>query len=150
MYAGNVGGELLVIDKDSLEAVKRIQAHRQNLKSLLVTDTHLWTASQDKRLVQWDRQELESVQMVRNAHRKAFSIIGLWQDQLMTVSYPCGEITLWDQPTLERIRTIRIPGTLTGTARLDGDTVYLASRQIEGIVGLSLSLRTPDSRGEEG
>jgi len=44
LYAGNVDGQLLIIPTDTLQPEKPFQAHKSNLKSLLIHENLLFTA----------------------------------------------------------------------------------------------------------
>lgn len=133
LYAGNVEGQLLVIQVGKMEVEKQVQAHRQNLKSLCLFDQIIATAGQDKTLGLWERHSLEAIRTKKNAHKKAFSIIGAWKDQLLTVSFACGEIKVWEIATLREQAVIPIAACLTGQALLHQGYLYLSSRAIKGI-----------------
>jgi WD40 repeat protein len=77
IYAGNVDGQLLVIDAPSMSVVRQVQAHRQNLKGLWLCGDLVATASQDKVLALWDKGTLEQINIKKNAHKKAFAIVGI-------------------------------------------------------------------------
>ena len=51
--------------------------------------------------------EVES--SMKNAHKKMFVCAGICEDMLVTVSYPCSEISIWNKETLERIKVINTP-----------------------------------------
>lgn len=133
LYAGNVDGKLLVIDAASMTVVQQIQAHRQNLKSLCLTRDLIATASQDKALALWDRRTLAPVRTKKNAHRRAFAIVGIWNGCILTVSYSAGEIKMWEIDSLEETASLPITGCLSGQTLLRGPQLYLSSRAINGI-----------------
>lgn len=133
LYGGNVAGELLVIDTASVTVVHSLPAHRQNLKSLCIRDDHLATASQDLALKLWNKTTLEPVAARRKAHRRAFAIAGFWKGYVVTVSYPCGEIKVWDLEDLEEKAVFPIASCLSGKAVIRTSNLYLSSRAINGI-----------------
>lgn len=140
IYAGNVDGQLLVIDPASMRVERQIHAHRQNLKSLCIADDLIVTASQDKSLAFWDRDSLAQIKVKRNTHKKAFAIVGIWNESILTVSYSCGEIKVWDLATLQEKATLPIAGCLSGQTLLRQSHLYLSSRAINGIDILDLGV----------
>lgn len=78
--------------------------------------------------------------MQKNVHKKMFDCVGLYDDMLVTVSYPCSEIALWDKDTLEKSSEIKIPLSLSGNAFIDGDKLYISSRNIYGLITFSIGL----------
>ncbi len=75
----------------------------------------------------------------KKAHGKMFHCAGLYRDMLVTISYPCSEIALWDKNTLEKKRLLEIPLSLSGCAYLENDFLYITSRNILGIDRISLA-----------
>lgn len=133
IFAVNVQGQLLVIDTGSMSVDKVLQAHKQNAKSICVLDNMVVTASQDKSMAFWDRGTLEPVKVKKRTHKKAFRIVGVWKQNVMTVSFPCGEIKVWDMTTLDEKKTVPITGCLSGKTCIKGSNLYLSSRAIDGI-----------------
>jgi len=133
LYAGNVEGHLIVIDKQTCRVVQDIAAHRQNLKSLLVAGDRLFSASQDKSFAVRELPSLAAIAVRKAAHRKAFGLAGIWKSVLITTCFPCGEIRLWDLDTLEQMRTIRIAACNSGQLTIYQDWAILASRRINGL-----------------
>jgi hypothetical protein len=133
IYAGNVEGQLLIIATETMVVEKQIQAHKQNLKSLSLLDHLLATASQDKSLALWDTTTFDCVRLKKNLHKKAYSIIGAWKDSLLTVSFPCGEIKIWDRASLEEEMVVPISPCLSGQTFIQGKKLYLISRAIKGV-----------------
>lgn len=62
-----------------------------------------------------------------------FDCVGVYNNMLVTASYPCSEITLWDINTLEKRKEIKTPLSLSGNAYIEGDKLYITSRNIYGI-----------------
>jgi WD40 repeat protein len=137
IYAGNVNGELLVIDTASMEVIKKIVSGKQNLKSIFIDNGKIITASQDKKLIVRDLKTLEIVKSMNNAHNKAFSIVGFAENKLYTISYSEGRIKGWDRERWELTRIINFPGGF-GQACIEDNLLYLATRNIKGLVYLDL------------
>jgi hypothetical protein len=68
-----------------------------------------------------------------------FDCVRLYDDMLVTVSYLCSEIILWDMNTLEKRKEIKTPLSLSGNAYIEGDKLYITSRNIYGIGIISLN-----------
>lgn len=132
IYAGNVNGDLLIIDKASMGVVKKIESGKQNLKSVLLTGDLLITASQDKKMTVRDAKNYEVIQSLGNVHRKAFSIVGVYEGQIYTLSRACAEIKVWDSKSWKLIETITIPWGCT-QARIQENRLYLAAEDIRGL-----------------
>lgn len=134
LYAGNVDGWLLELDPATLETIKKIQAHRQNAKSLYANSGTLFSASQDKSLAAWKIPGLEQLALKKGAHAKAFAIAGRYRDFLLTVSFPCGELKFWELPFLRESKRINLTKCLTGEAIIAGNFLYLVSRAENGVL----------------
>lgn len=106
LYAGNVDGNLLVIDKDSLEVVEQIKLHKKNLKSLIVTDNKIYTASQDLSFSILDKETLKTLDVYKKCHKKMFYLVGIRCGHVITASKPCGEMKIWDMNNKELCKTI--------------------------------------------
>ncbi|NLL87758.1 MAG: hypothetical protein GX228_02345 [Firmicutes bacterium] len=121
IYAGNVAGELLVIDKKRISVVKSKAVHRKNLKSLLLDGDLIYTASQDLSIAKIDRKTLDVILTKKRCHRKMFYLAGIWENCLVTVSPPCNEMKVWDKNELTLIK--EISGGTWG-AFTDGGLLY--------------------------
>jgi hypothetical protein len=137
IYAGSVDGRLLIIDKASMAVVQTIQASKQNLKSVLVTENILVTASQDKKMVVRDAKTYDILASLASVHQRAFSIVGMHENQVYTISYPCGEVKVWDAESGALRETIHFPGG-HGHACFADQRLYLASRNTHGLVYMDL------------
>ena len=138
LYAGSVEGHLLVIDKRTLTNRFVIESHKQNLNSILINKNYVITASQDKSVVIRDLDTLQVVSSLKNAHKKGFGLGGVWQDYLITVCFRCVEMKFWDWNGLDLVRTVFIPQALTGVTAIDGNTMYMSARMINGIASADL------------
>jgi len=114
ILAGNVGGQLLSIPTRTMLPDKPIQAHKNNLKSLCLHQELLLTAGQDKRLTLWGLHTLAQLRSRANVHTKAFSILGVRNEVIFTVSWTLGELKAWKLDTLEQTGSWDIPKCLAG------------------------------------
>ncbi len=138
LLCGTVDGQLLFLDRESMSICKKLILSKQNIRSLYVDDTILYAASQDKKLFKICLPSLEILEVQKNVHQKMFDCAGLYDDKLVTISYPSSEIALWDKDTLKKSSTIKIPLSLSGNACIDGNKLYISSRNIYGIGLLNL------------
>lgn len=139
LLCGTVDGQLLLLDRETLSVKKKLILGKQNIRSLYTNGTILYAAGQDKKLFKISLPEFEILKVQKNVHKKMFDCVGLYDDMLMTVSYPCSEIALWDMDTLEKNNEIQIPLSLSGNAYIDGNKLYISSRNIYGIGMINLS-----------
>lgn len=121
IYAGNVAGEFLVIDKELIAVVNSKAVHRKNLKSLLLEGDIIYTASQDLSIAKTNINTLDTILVKKHCHRKMFYLAGIWENYLMTVSPPCNEMKIWDKNELTLIK--EISGGTWGAFN-DGDLLY--------------------------
>ena len=59
--------------------------------------------------------------------------VGLYDNMLVTVSYPCSKIDLWDMNTLEKRKEINTTLSLSGNAFIEENKLYIISRNIYGV-----------------
>lgn len=133
LVAGTVNGQLLLVNKATFAIEKRISLGAQNIRSFWIDNQTLYAAGQDKKIYKINLSTFEIDGIKRNAHKKMFDCIGLYENLLITVSYPCSEIILWDKKTLEKKREINIPLKLSGYTHLEKNHLYISSRNIQGI-----------------
>lgn len=133
LLCGTVDGQLLLLNRETMSVEEKLILGKQNIRSLYVNGTILYAAGQDKKLFKISLPGLEILEVQKNVHKKMFDCAGLYDDMLVTVSYPCSEIALWDKDTLEKHNEIKIPLSLSGNAFIDGDKLYISSRNIYGI-----------------
>ena len=133
LLCGTVNGQLLLLDKETMSVEKKLILSKQNVRSLYINDTILYAACQDKKLFKIDLSEFKILDSQKNVHKKMFDCVGLYNDMLVTASYPCSEIALWDMNTLEKRKEIETPLSLSGNAYIEGDKLYITSRNIYGI-----------------
>ena len=83
---------------------------------------------------------MEVIDIKRNVHKKMFDCAGLCGDVIVTVSFPCSEISLWNKDTLEKVSEISVPLKLSGCTYIDGEKIYISSRNIDGIMSIQLCI----------
>lgn len=140
LLCGTVAGQLLLLDRETLAVQKRLLLGKQNIRSLFVSDKILYAAGQDKRLYKISLPDLEVMNVKRNVHKKMFDCAGLCGNAIVTISFPCSEIALWDKNTLEKVGEIPVPLKLSGCTHIDGEKMYISSRNIDGIVNIMLCI----------
>lgn len=133
LLCGTVDGQLLLLNRNTMSVEKRLILSKQNVRSLYVNGAILYAACQNKKLFKIDLSEFKILESQNNVHKKMFDCVGLYDDMLVTASYPCSEITLWDMNTLEKRKEIKTPLSLSGNAYIEGDKLYITSRNIYGI-----------------
>ncbi len=139
LVCGTVDGKLLLLDKTTCSIERTLVLGKKNIGSLYLDGETLYAASHDGKLFKIDMRTLEIDSLTKNAHKKMFHCIGIFQDKLITVSYPCSEIALWDKKTLKKIKVVEVPLSLSGRASIINDLLYISSRNILGIGLISLN-----------
>ncbi len=139
MICGTVDGELLLLDKSTFSIEKKLVLGKKNMGSLYIAGETLYAASQDGKLFKIDMKNFEVDSLTKNAHKKMFKCAGIYENMLVTVSFPCSEIALWNKDILEKIRVINTPLKLSGCTHIENDFMYISSRNILGIDRIKLS-----------
>lgn len=139
MICGTVDGELLILDRSTFSIEKKLVLGRKNIGSLYIDGETLYAASHDGKLFKIDMKNFEINSLTKNAHKKMFNCAGIYENMLVTVSFPCSEIALWNKDTLEKIREICTPLKLSGCTHIENDLMYISSRNILGIDRIRLS-----------
>ncbi len=139
MICGTVDGELLLLDKSNLSTQKRLVLGKKNIGSLYIDGEILYAASHDGKLFKIDMKNFEVDSLTKNAHKKMFHCAGIYENMLVTVSFPCSEISLWNKDTLEKIKIINVPLKLSGCTHIENDFMFISSRNILGIDRIKLS-----------
>lgn len=138
LVCGTVDGKVLLLDKSTLSIQKELVLGKKNIGSLYVDGETLYAASHDGKLFKISMRDFEVESSMRNVHKKMFDCAGIDGNILVTVSYPCSEIALWNKDTLEKIRVINTPLRLSGRAYIENHYMYISSRNISGIDRLEL------------
>lgn len=139
LICGTVDGKLLLLDKSNLSMEKNLVLGKKNIGSLYIDGETLYAAGHDGKLFKIGIKKLEIETSIKNAHKKMFFCAGIYENMLVTVSYPCSEITLWNKDTLEKIKVINTPLKLSGHTHIENDFMYICSRNILGIDRIKLN-----------
>ena len=139
LYAGNVEGNLLKIDKKSMETSTLGKFNKSNLRSVMIDESNVITASQDKGLILWNKEDLNIKQVKKKAHEKMFDVIGTWNDSVLTACFTTGEVKFWSLQKLDLELSVRIPICYPGEATIDDDRIYLSSKSINGLLYANLN-----------
>lgn len=139
VICGTVDGKLLLLDKSTLSLEKELVLGRKNIGSLYIDGETLYAASHDGKLFKININHFEIDSLTKKVHKKMFACAGIYRNMLVTVSFPCSEIALWNKDTLEKIREIHIPLKLSGCTYIENDGMYISSRNILGIDKIKLS-----------
>ena len=139
LLAGTVDGKLLLLDKSTLSIEKNLNLGKKNIGSLHINGGTLYAASHDGKLFKIGMRSFEVEASAKNAHKKMFDCAGICEDMLVTVSYPCSEIALWNKDTLKKIKVISTPLKLSGRTHIENNFMYISSRNILGIDRIQLN-----------
>lgn len=137
LVCGTVDGKILLLNQATCVIEKELTLGKQNIRGLYIDHETLYAAGQDKKLYQINLVDFSVDRIVRNAHPRMFECIGLYNTMLITISYPAGEIILWEKETLEKKKVIKLPLKLDGRAVIDNDVLYLTSRNMSGIIRIA-------------
>lgn len=139
LICGTVDGKLLLLDKSTLSIEKKLVLGKKNIGSLYINGETLYAASHDGKLFKISMRSFAIETSMKNVHKKMFVCAGIYEDMLVTVSYPCSEIAFWNKDTLEKIKVINIPLKLSGRTNIEDSFMYISSRNILGIDRIKLS-----------
>ncbi|MDE5598283.1 MAG: hypothetical protein K2J04_10670, partial [Lachnospiraceae bacterium] len=133
LVCGTVDGKLLLLDKSNLSIEKELVLGKKNIGSLYIDGETLYAAGHDGKLFKIRLRNFEVETSMKNVHKKMFDCAGICEDMLVTISYPCSEIALWNKDTLEKIKVINAPLKLSGRTHIENNFMYISSRNILGI-----------------
>ena len=139
LVCGTVDGKLLLLDKSNLSIEKELVLGKKNIGSLYIDGETLYAASHDGKLFKINLKNFTIETLMKNVHKKMFVCAGICGDMLVTVSFPCSEIALWNKDTLEKIKVINTPLKLSGRTHIENDYMYISSRNILGVDRIKLS-----------
>ena len=139
LVCGTVDGKLLLLDKSNLSIEKKLVLGKKNIGSLYIDGEILYAASHDGKLFKISMRNFEIETSMKNVHKKMFVCAGIYEDMLVTVSYPCSEIAFWNKDTLEKINVINTPLKLSGRTHIENNFMYISSRNILGIDKIKLN-----------
>jgi outer membrane protein assembly factor BamB len=138
IIGGNVNGELMLINKKNMKIKKRIVLNNQNIHNIVVDNNLVYAAGQNKTIYTIDVNQFSCINQKRNAHKMMFDCAGVYKKNLITISYPCSELSFWDKETLEHKKTINIPLRLFGRTFIEKNKLYISSKNIMGIIKCNL------------
>ena len=139
LICGTVDGKLLLLDKSTLSIEKNLVLGKKNIGSLYIDGETLYAASHDGKLFKIGIKSFETEASMKNVHKKMFVCAGICDNMLITVSYPCSEIALWNKGTLEKVKIVNTPLKLSGCTHIDNNFMYISSRNILGIDRIQLN-----------
>lgn len=139
LVCGSVDGKLRLLDKAALSVKRELVLGKKNIGSLYIDGETLYAAGHDGKLFKISMRNFEIETLMKNAHKKMFDCAGIYKDMLVTVSYPCSEIALWNKDTLEKVKVINTPLKLSGHTHIENNYMYISSRNILGIDRLRLN-----------
>ncbi len=139
LVCGTVDGKVLLLDPLALSIEKELVLGKKNIGSLYIDGEILYAASHDGKLFKISMRNFEMESSVKNVHKKMFDCAGIYEDMLVTVSYPCSEIAFWNKDTLEKIKVMNIPLKLSGHTHIENNFMYISSRNILGIDKIKLN-----------
>lgn len=138
LVCGTVDGKVLLLDKTALSIEKALVLGKKNIGSLFFDGETLYAASHDGKLFKISMRTFEIQFSMKHVHKKMFDCAGIYENMLITVSYPCSEIAFWNKNTLEKIKVMNIPLQLSGRTQIEDNVLYLSSRNISGIDRITL------------
>ena len=139
LVSGTVDGKVLLLDKSALSIEKELVLGKKNVGSLYIDGETLYAASHDGKLFKISMRNFEIESSMKNVHKKMFDCAGIYEDMLITVSYPCSQIAFWNKDSLEKIKVINIPLKLSGRTHIENNFMYISSRNILGIDKIKLN-----------
>lgn len=141
LVCGTVDGKVLLLNKSTLSTEKELILGRNNIGSLYIDGETLYAASHDGKLFKISMRNFEIESSMKHVHKKMFHCAGIYEDMLITVSYPCSEIAFWNKDTLDRVKVLNIPLKLSGCTQIENNDLYLSSRNFTGIGRIQLDGR---------
>lgn len=139
LVCGTVDGKVLLLDRTTLAAEKELVLEKKNVGSLYLDGDILYAAGHDGKLFKINLRSFEIETFIKNVHKKMFDCAGIYENNLITISYPCSEIAFWNKDTLEKVKGINTPLKLSGRTYIEKDSMYLSSRNILGIDRINLN-----------
>ncbi len=139
LICGTVDGKVLLLDRATLAVEKELVLGKKNIGSLYLDGDTLYAAGHDGKLFKINLRRFEIETFIKNVHKKMFDCAGIYEDKLITVSFPCSEIAFWNKDTLENVKVINTPLKLSGRTHIEKDDMYLSSRNILGIDRINLN-----------
>ncbi|WP_105616421.1 hypothetical protein [Vallitalea okinawensis] len=139
LIGSSVDGQILHIDKESMNMESELKLSRQNIGSICLKDNYLYTAGQDKTIHKIALVNGDVIFKKRNAHKRMFDCIDVYKHWFITICYPMSELCFWNKNTFELEHRIEVPLKLSGRNVINDDNLYIASRNIEGLYIINLN-----------
>ena len=121
LFVGTVNGELLDIDKKTLEASRRIQLCKKNIYSIVYENGLLYTTSQDQTIKVIDAASFKTICVAKKAVTGMVNIIGIYKDNII-VAGERNPLTFWDKNTLQKRGSADFPQNRSSV--ISGDVLY--------------------------
>jgi len=99
IYAGTVKGELIEIDTNDMQTIKKITLGKKNIYSVVLSGSLIYTAAQDMTIKAVNAGSFETFYTAKKAVGGMARILGFHEDNL--VAADSNKITLWDKQTLQ-------------------------------------------------
>jgi hypothetical protein len=123
IYAGTVKGELLEIDTNDMQVIKKIMLGKKNIYSVVLSGRLIYTVSQDMTIKAVHADSFETVCTAKKAVSGMARILGVHNDTLVVAD--SNKITLWDKQTLQFREKIEMPtGSYNKGAILHGNRLF--------------------------
>ena len=127
LFVGTVNGELLEIDKDSLNVIRKIQLCKKNIYSIMHEGGLLYTTSQDQTIKVIDANSFETLCVAKKAVTGMVDIVGIYKDSLI-VAGERNPLAFWHKKTLQFHKTIDFPQNRNSVIK--GNDLFGCDRKI--------------------
>lgn len=124
IFAGTVKGELIEINADNMQIIKKIALCKKNIYGVKLSGNHIYTVSQDTTIKIIDTASFEIVCEVKKAVRGMAKIIGFHGDNLFIAD--SGQAAFWDKESLTPRERFSFP---VNGAVLAGDNLFGSDNQ---------------------
>lgn len=123
LYLGTVKGELLELNGNSLEAMRRANVCKKNIYDIAHSEGALYMTTQDRTIVAVRADTLEITRGAKKAVGGMALILGVYDNRLAVAD--SGKITFWDADTLAPRGAVDFPtGSFNKGALLSGGRLY--------------------------
>ena len=126
LFVGTVNGELLEIDRFSLEVIRKIQLCKKNIYSIVHENGLLYTASQDGTIKVVDSKTFETIKIAQKAVVGMVEFVGIYNDELIIAGHR-NPLAFWDKKTLQMCKTAEFPYNRSSV--ISNDTLFVCDSQ---------------------
>ena len=126
LFVGTVNGELLEIDKASLETTRKIQLCKKNIYSIVYENGLLYTVSQDQTIKVVDSVSLEIISVAKKAVVGMVDIVGIYNDNLI-IAGERNPLSFWDKKSLQLHESVDFP--YNRNSIISNDSLFICDRQ---------------------